>query len=80
MTDCETVIVTDDLALPEAGHSLLAPRRAVVFVEGASDQVALETLAARRGRRLHAEGVSIVPIGGATTIARLAPVCFNSRR
>jgi hypothetical protein len=42
--------------------------RAVVLVEGSSDQVALETLAARRGRDLVAEGVVIVPIGGATNI------------
>jgi hypothetical protein len=40
----------------------------VVLVEGASDQAALETLAGRRGRDLVAEGVSIVPMGGATTI------------
>jgi hypothetical protein len=39
-----------------------------VLVEGISDQVALETLAGRRGRDLDAEGVSVVPIGGATNI------------
>jgi predicted ATP-dependent endonuclease of OLD family len=39
--------------------------RAVVLVEGVSDQRALDTRAARRGRDLSAEGVSIVPIGGA---------------
>jgi hypothetical protein len=44
--------------------------RAVVLVEGTSDQSALIALAARRGRNLDAEGVSIVPIGGATTIGR----------
>jgi len=43
---------------------------AVVLVEGISDQVALETLAARRGRNLGAEGVSVVPIGGAQAIGR----------
>jgi hypothetical protein len=42
--------------------------RAVVLVEGESDRAALETLAGRRGRDLGAEGVSIVPMGGATTI------------
>jgi hypothetical protein len=31
--------------------------RTVVLVEGISDQVALEALAARRGRNLHAEGI-----------------------
>jgi hypothetical protein len=44
--------------------------RAVVLVEGTSDQVALETLAQRRGRNLDAEGTSIVPIGGAQAIGR----------
>jgi hypothetical protein len=42
--------------------------RAVVLVEGTSDQVALATLAERRGRDLEAERVSIVPIGGAQAI------------
>lgn len=42
--------------------------RAVVLVEGTSDQVALETLAERRGRDLGAEQVAIVPIGGAQAI------------
>jgi OLD-like protein len=44
--------------------------RAVVLVEGFSDQLALETLAARRGRDLAAEGVVVVPIGGAQAIGR----------
>lgn len=44
--------------------------RAVVLVEGISDQVALEALAERRGRNLDAEGVSVVPIGGAQSIGR----------
>ena len=42
--------------------------RAVVLVEGVSDKYALEALAKRRGRDLHAEGVSVVPIGGAQAI------------
>jgi len=41
-----------------------------VLVEGISDQHALEALAARRGRNLDAEGVSVVPIGGAQAIGR----------
>ncbi len=41
---------------------------AVVLVEGMSDQAALETLAARRGRDLRDENVFIVPMGGATNI------------
>jgi hypothetical protein len=44
--------------------------RAVVLVEGLSDRVALETLARRHGRDLGAEGVSVVPIGGAQAIGR----------
>jgi hypothetical protein len=42
--------------------------RAVLLVEGVSDQLALEALAERRGRDLVAERISIVPIGGATNI------------
>lgn len=57
--------------------------RAVVLVEGTSDQVALEALAERRGRNLDAEGVSIVPMGGATTIGHfldlLGPQGFDVR-
>ncbi|MEU2614126.1 TOPRIM nucleotidyl transferase/hydrolase domain-containing protein [Micromonospora sp. NPDC007271] len=43
---------------------------AVVLVEGISDQIALETAAAGRGRDLEAERVVIVPIGGAHAIGR----------
>jgi hypothetical protein len=39
-----------------------------VLVEGISDQHALEALAERRGRNLDAEGIAIVPIGGAQAI------------
>ena len=44
--------------------------RAVVLVEGISDQVALEALARRRGRDLGAERISVVPMGGARSIGR----------
>jgi len=43
---------------------------AVALVEGISDQIALETLAVRHGRDLDAEGVVILPIGGAQAIGR----------
>ena len=43
----------------------------LVLVEGVSDQVALETLAARRGRDLAAEGASVVAIGGAQAIGNV---------
>jgi OLD-like protein len=42
----------------------------VVLVEGISDQIAVEALAERLQRNLAAEGVSIVPIGGAQAIGR----------
>ena len=44
--------------------------RAVVLVEGISDQLALETLAGRQGRDLAAAGIVIVPMGGAHAITR----------
>ncbi len=44
--------------------------RAVLLVEGVSDQAALEALARRRGRDLDAEGIRVVPIGGAQAIGR----------
>ena len=47
-----------------------ADTRAVVLVEGVSDRVAVETLAELRGRDLEAEGVLVVPIGGAQAIGR----------
>jgi hypothetical protein len=55
-----------------AAHAL-APSvdpRTVVLVEGISDQVALETIAERRGRDLAAEGIAVVPMGGARNIGR----------
>ena len=42
----------------------------VVLVEGVSDQVALQALAARRGRELAAEAIAVVPMGGARNIRR----------
>jgi hypothetical protein len=42
--------------------------RAVVVVEGASDEVAIEALAERRGIEFDAEGVQIVCLGGAHRI------------
>src|SRR5687767_8399417 len=48
--------------------------RTMVFVEGTSDHVAVETLARRHGRDLEAEGVHVVPIGGASAIGRFLRV------
>ncbi|WP_250005225.1 TOPRIM nucleotidyl transferase/hydrolase domain-containing protein [Actinoplanes sp. M2I2] len=42
----------------------------LVLVEGVSDQIAVETAAAGRGRDLEAERVVVVPIGGAHATAR----------
>jgi hypothetical protein len=44
--------------------------RAVILVEGVSDQVALETLAARRGQNLARDRALVVPMGGAGNIGR----------
>jgi hypothetical protein len=44
--------------------------RTVVLVEGVSDQIAVETLAGRHGRDLAAEGVVVLPAGGAHGMAR----------
>jgi putative ATP-dependent endonuclease of OLD family len=43
--------------------------RTVVLVEGASDRIALQALAERRGRNLDSLGVSIVALDGADTVA-----------
>ena len=79
--------VTRLAAVPEAdgrGRAALAAAAArarddpgscaVVLVEGLSDQAALETLAARRGRDLRGEGVFVVPMGGATNIGHFLGV------
>ena len=44
----------------------------VVLVEGITDRLALEAVAAKLGRDLAAEGVEVVPIGGAQAIRRAA--------
>jgi hypothetical protein len=45
--------------------------RGVRLVEGVSDRRAVETLARRRGRDLHAEGIAVVPMGGFGNLPRL---------
>jgi hypothetical protein len=44
--------------------------RAVILVEGASDKVALETLARRRGLDLDNAGIGVVAMQGATNIGK----------
>ncbi|AKJ08742.1 hypothetical protein ABB07_01410 [Streptomyces incarnatus] len=46
--------------------------RAAVLLEGLSDVAAVDALAARRGRNLAAEGVCVLPIGGAMSVGRFA--------
>jgi predicted ATP-dependent endonuclease of OLD family len=42
----------------------------IILVEGVSDRLALEALAERRGRDLRADGIAVVPMGGAQAIGR----------
>ena len=61
------------VAMPSAAQNLEPASealRGVVLVEGVSDQRALEALAARLGRNLEAEGIAVVPMGGAQAIGR----------
>jgi hypothetical protein len=58
-----------NMTLPADGGDR-PPVAAVVLVEGISDQVALRAMAARRGRDLDAEGIAIVPMGGARNLRR----------
>jgi hypothetical protein len=48
----------------------VAAAEAVVLVEGISDQIAVETLAARRGYDFGAERIVVVPVGGAHAMTR----------
>ncbi|MGV9557356.1 TOPRIM nucleotidyl transferase/hydrolase domain-containing protein [Streptomyces sp. NPDC003401] len=48
--------------------------RTAVLLEGPSDLAAVEALAARRGRDLAAEGVCVVSMGGAMSVARHADI------
>ncbi|MGW7285946.1 TOPRIM nucleotidyl transferase/hydrolase domain-containing protein [Streptomyces sp. NPDC054847] len=62
-------------AAAASARELAGGVRTIVLVEGSSDHVALEALAARYGRDLGAEGVAVVPLGGATNIGRFLDVC-----
>ncbi|WP_353940775.1 TOPRIM nucleotidyl transferase/hydrolase domain-containing protein [Streptomyces sp. HUAS MG91] len=57
---------------PAEGLSRRLRLRTAVLVEGASDLAAVETLAVRRGRDLTADGVCVVAMGGAMSVARYA--------
>ena len=56
-----------DAPLRATANALLlaADARSVVLVEGISDQIAIETAAARMGRHLEADGVVVIAVGGA---------------
>ena len=65
--------VSGPAAATEATAAALAKTagaRAVILVEGVSDQIALETLAVRRGRDLGAEGIVVLPVGGIHAVTR----------
>jgi len=53
---------------------------AVVLVEGLSDAIALEIVAARCGRRLSDERVAVVPMGGATNLGRFMSIFGHKKR
>ncbi|WP_112491191.1 TOPRIM nucleotidyl transferase/hydrolase domain-containing protein [Streptomyces bacillaris] len=50
------------------------PVRTVVLLEGPSDAAAVDALAGRRGRDLAGEGVCVLPMGGAMSVGRFAPL------
>lgn len=58
---------------PQAAEAIARGRlvgaKACIIVEGISDQIAIEVLAALQGRDLEAEGVVVFPIGGAQAAA-----------
>jgi hypothetical protein len=56
--------------MPSGTSSPPSSARFLVLVEGVSDRIAVETLAARLGRDLAAEQVEVVAIGGAQAIGR----------
>ena len=69
--------VSGPAAATEATLAVLpraAAARAIVLVEGVSDQSAVETLAARHGRNLTVEGIVVLPTGGAGGLPRLPPL------
>lgn len=58
------------LAATAAALDRARTARALILVEGISDQAAVESLAARQGRDLAAEGVVVLPLGGSGEAAR----------
>ncbi|MEU9113549.1 TOPRIM nucleotidyl transferase/hydrolase domain-containing protein [Streptomyces sp. NPDC048483] len=58
----------------DPAHELAArlPVRAAVLLEGPSDVAAVSALAESRGRDLAAEGICVLPMGGAMSVGRFA--------
>jgi hypothetical protein len=71
MAHDERTLVNAEISRPQTDQAV---PRGVILVEGVSDQLALEALARRRGRDLEAEGIAVVPMGGATNIRRFLDV------
>jgi hypothetical protein len=62
----------------ERARAAAADSSTVVLVEGVSDQRAIVTLARRLGRDLGSEGVTIIPIAGATNLTRFLDLLAGS--
>ncbi|MFK0173121.1 TOPRIM nucleotidyl transferase/hydrolase domain-containing protein [Streptomyces sp. NPDC090306] len=72
--DGRSPIAVDSAGPAERARRLaeLLPVRAAVLLEGPSDAAAVGALAAARGRDLAAEGVCVLPMGGAMSVGRFA--------
>ncbi|MFE6488406.1 TOPRIM nucleotidyl transferase/hydrolase domain-containing protein [Streptomyces sp. NPDC057757] len=70
----ETVIAWAADGPGDTAHELAErlPVRAAVLLEGPSDAAAVGALAERRGRNLAAEGICVLPMGGAMSVGRFA--------
>lgn len=71
-------VLTEELERAERAG---ANARAAILVEGASDRLAVEALARRRGRDLDSEGVMVIATAGVTNTGRflgvLGPGCHD---
>jgi hypothetical protein len=65
--------VPEEVASTAAAVAAVGPS-AAILVEGPSDEAAIRTLAARRGRDLDADGVTIVAMGGITNVGHYVEV------
>ncbi|GAA5049511.1 TOPRIM nucleotidyl transferase/hydrolase domain-containing protein [Streptomyces similanensis] len=72
--DAVTVWAAGGPAAPAHELAVRLAVRVAVLLEGPSDVAAVDALAERRGRDLAAEGVCVLPIGGAMSVGRYAPL------